>query len=460
MTMLALSHILAPSAFGLFTLINTNALALQVLFGSSLVAIANRAMVSDDDEIKYDVMTPLCSCMLAVISLLLVGGTVYASIGPSFSWTAFAIATLTSTFIIYDTALAVQNAAGRESAYASFAIYRNLLVFLLAVGSALLGSGPSGPVIALLLGTTIPLVALPSARSIWLRARPSWTALARLRPYVGQGLSGALVLGLYILVNAPTRNIMAVDYGESVSGAWTLCADLFYGPLAVIGNAYALSHIRMIYLAARDGNNDAMGQRTRELMEFTLAIAIPYAIGCYFFAAEISQLILSHDQARLTNGVAVPAAIQGGVILVLYSLTSIVLAQHRYAVVAAMVLSSCAAAMMGTLIGANGNSAATGAVVASGGVAITWLAWSMASGVFQIRWRELAKLLVAAASLTTVASLILAISDFAYAWIAAAAASAITYVVVALTLQLAGFIDALPSGLQRCASRREAQDDR
>lgn len=453
-TILILSHIMPPFSFGKFALINTNALLLQMVFGSWLVSIASRALVTDGNVIDREMMSAILSVVLVLVAVILSGAAALGVLHPDMGVHVIATAVLAIAFIIYDTTLAAKNALGREAAYATFAVYRNAFALVLSVVFVLLGLGFLGPVAALLVGTAIPLLLLPSARAIWGNAKPSLAALARVRQHLAWGLSGGLTLGIYILVTAPARNIIADHFGASAVGIWILGADLFFGPLVVIGNAYALSQVRLIYLAAAASDLIALDRRARELMEFTLTLAIPYCVGGLLFAEEAFRFVLSDDQARLAAGIATAAAIQGPALLILYSLASIVLARHRFWLVAAQVVS----VMLLVAVAAHAGDSFLKAVYFSAGMSVAtvlvWLIGSLTVGLVRVRGKEIAKLIVASSIFLGVSFVALQLLQFPGAWIIAALGGLACFAAVAVGLRIDGFIAALPPTLrQRFPSR-------
>lgn len=448
LSMLVLAHLMTPIAFGQFMLVNTNALVLYMLAGGWLISIANRTLVSDRDIADRQMMSAILSAALLVVTIISCAGAVYVLQQPEHIWSAPATIALATAFIIFDVTLAVNNALGREAAYARLALYRSVLAFGLSVLLVLSGAGQYGPVAAWLIGTAAAIVLSPSVRAIWSNARPSWASLQRMRRHLPIGLAGALMLGIYILANAPTRNIIAHFFGKSASGVWTLVADLFYGPLAVIANGYALSRTRAMYLAAEIDDQDALADHARALLEFFLTIAVPYGILGALFAADAMRLVLSDAQALLAADVAPPAAIQSGVLIVLYSLVFVALTRKRFYVVATMVSTTALAASVSATAGGNLYEAAHYSLAGTSAAVMFWLAWSVAQGLVRLRGREAGKLALASSALWIVAEAVSRVLPTPGGWIAAALAGAAAFVGVAMVFRLAGFIDALPVGMR------------
>lgn len=450
---LIFSHAMTTYAFGQFALINTNALAMQMVAGSWLVSIASRAMVSTDGQIDRAMMSAIMTAMFIIAGTITAVGMTYGALYPDQSWIAISTAALATAFIIYEMLLALKNALGREAAYASFAIYRNILALALGLGLVLIGVGPLGPVFGLLISTSICLALLPGARRIWSGARPSWNALRLLRPHLGHGLAGACALGIYILVNAPSRNIFAQQFGADISGIWTLCSDLSYGPLAVIGNAYGLSQIRLIYISAAAADATSLMRRARSLIETSLTLIVPYSIGAVLFAQDAVRLMLAQAQVDMAVKIVIPATLQGCALLILYCLTSVMLARRRFWLVGLMVLTVAVAATIGAWVGTGIVDSSQLAMGGSAGAVGLWLIWGISKGVFHVRWRELVKLSLASAAMWASATGTMAALDFLEAgrtmWIVAAGVSVLAFAGTAIWLRLSGFTDMLPPVVQR-----------
>lgn len=457
-SLLILSHVMTAHAFGQFSLINTNALAIQMIAGSWLVSIANRTMVSAEGAIDRAMMAALLAAMLIITGIVLVAGLAYGAMHPAMSWTALATAALAIAFIIYEMALALKNAIGQEAAYASFAIYRNVLALALALGLVLAGSGPLGPVMGLLAATVFSLAFLPGTRRLWTIARPSWAELKLLRAHLGHGLAGGVALGIYILVNAPSRNLFAEQFGAGISGIWILCSDISYGPLAVLGNAYGLSQIRLIYIAATAGDASSLRLRARALLESTISIAVPYSIGACLFARQAVNLLLSQEQTQIAATIVVPATLQGAALLVLYAMTSVMLALRRFWLVGAMVVTVAVAALAGASLGSDIISGAFASMSGSAATVGIWLIWGQATGLFQIRLSELAKLAFASVAMwVTAIAVMFALEQLSVGganWIVTAFISGIAFAATAILLNISGFIDMLPPTFQRYLPRQ------
>ena len=444
---LSISYLLSPADFGYYALIITNALFVQMLFGAWLTSIANRVLATDR-ALDRDAMSAIASGFMLVTVAVAGAFLAYSLATSTNGFRLVLVASLAFTLIFYDTTLAIQNAAGHELAYARLAMLRNCLAFMLSIAFILCGTGFPGAVAGQILGTVIPITAMPSIIQLWAAVRPSYSAFATLRRHLSLGVAGAATLGIYILANAPSRNIMEHTVGAANVGIWALCSDLFYGPLAVIANAYGLSQVRLLYLAAHADDEKTLARHARGLVEFTLAVAVPYAIGGVFFARQIVALVFPTAQAANAADIVVPAVLQGAALLVLYSLASVALARQRFGLILSMVSMTAGVATLAVFFGGALERMAWASSLASIGSVSFWLAWNTACGYVRLRLVELGKLLAASIALIGAAVLADHLLAFPGGWMLALLFAGSAFAITALLLGLAGLLDTLPPGLR------------
>lgn len=446
---LLLSFMLSSHDFGRYTLVNTNALFVQMVFGAWLTSIANKSLAAEN-TINHEGISSVASGLILAITALILTSLLYALVfaqdGDAFRIISTVL--LSILLIAYDTTLAIKNAAGQEAAYTRLALTRNCFAFILSISFVLAGFGFTGAVAGQLLGTILPIALTPSVLRIWATAKPSLRALAALRHHLIFGLAGAATLGIYILVNAPARNIIEHAAGASAAGAWALCSDLFYGPLAVVGNAYALSQVRLLYLASHSGDDREFDRHARDFLEFTLAIAVPYGLGGFFFAPQIAETVLSKAQIGTAISISSAAALQGAALLILYCLSAIALARHRFVFIALIAAAATSGATLAVWAGGTVTEMTLRSAMASWIVVSCCLIWSATSGLARIQLAEIGKLLLACAALAIAATISKHWLAFPNGWILAAPISAAAFIATALRLRLAGFGHALPPSIR------------
>lgn len=440
---LSISYLLNPTQFGYYALTNTNALFVQMLFGAWLTSIANRILATEH-ALDNETLSSIASGFALIFFGIALSFGIYTIVLSEYTLRLALVAVLALMLILYDTTLAIQNAAGQERGYTRLSIFRNCLSFILSIALVMTGFGFAGAIVGQIIGTITPLVTTPSVLRLWSSVRPSGVAIRRLFRHLPLGIAGAATLGIYILTNAPSRNIMEHSAGAASVGVWALCCDLFYGPLAVIGNAYGLSQIRLMYLAAQAGDDDALALHARDLVEFTLAVAVPYAVGGTFFGAQIVSLAFPSEKIADAVEVITPAILQGAALLVLYSLASVALARQRFGLIVVMVLTTAAAATLAAWTKGTMTHMAWSSAIATIVCVSSWVIWSALCGLVRPRLSEITKLVLAMTALASAAMFSVQCLTFAGGWIAGILIAGGIFVAVALWLRLAALIDALP----------------
>jgi O-antigen/teichoic acid export membrane protein len=234
-----------------------------------------------------------------------------------------------TALMVYDTTMASKNGLGQSGAYAALALYRNLVATLLSVGLVLLGYGAVGAMLGQIAGTLIPTLLSRSSIRIWKETRLAQASRSLMLGMVKFGVGGSLALGLYMLFNATSRNMVGLFLGEAQAGYISLATDLFFGPLALLGTAYSLSIIPSLYVAEAEGNAERQRAAISKYLHMNFYLAIPYAIGGAILAPDIAAAILPGANRTEIASVAAGAAVQSAAMLVLGTITAILLIFNR-----------------------------------------------------------------------------------------------------------------------------------
>ena len=327
---LALSYLLPSNEFGIYAIASANALVVQILLASWLASSANKLLAAHDDDPSVTLST-IALGMVGVTTILALIGLGYALM-PFTEAAPFQVALVlgwSATLMIYDVTLASKNALGEANAYAVLAITRNVLALTVSVALVLAGYGPTGAIIGQLVGNALPVLLLPTSRRIWLRVRLDSISCTTLRYCMIFGAAGTFALGQYILVNAASRNLVALTLGEAEAGQWALALDIFYGPLALLGTAYTLSRMRELY-AGHDRKSQV--ERRTEMGKFVLVnlyFAVPYAIGGFLLAPSLATLLFAEQSLAGILLISQAATVQSAAMLALFGLTTVLLAIAR-----------------------------------------------------------------------------------------------------------------------------------
>ncbi|MBL8656341.1 MAG: hypothetical protein JNJ92_03160 [Altererythrobacter sp.] len=445
---LILFHLMPGDEFGTFSLINTNAMLVYMALGAWVIAIANRSLVTDSGVVDQAMLSAVGIALLGVVAAVLAVG-VAMQLALSLPGNAILMTVaLAAVLIIYEATLASKNALGRANAYAVIAVARNVLALLLAVGLVAAGEGVTGAIVGIGAGALLAIFAQPLGRRLWAGVRYRPGVFAPLKPYLLFGIGGALQLGCYILVNAPLRNLIALKFGAAAAGLWSVTTDLYYGPLALIANAYALSQVRLIYLAAAQGDEQTLRARCRALLEFSAVLAALYVAGSAFFAVDAVSLVVPSASTVGAEALAFPSALFGTAIMVLYCIVTVAISNNHVGLVAIMISS---AALVSALPALWSRDVLTMCWQASLGVSVLVLAWSLFT-VFRYRLYigigQMARLGCAVVSFVAVAAAGLHLLRFDFAWLASAAAATAVFLATALLLRVDGLVHVLPPALR------------
>lgn len=359
--LLILAYLLRPAEFGAYALMATNALVLQLVFGSWMSASVSKylslAKAGEAGAVLANARAGLLA--LAAAAVVLSAGLLLLprhAIEPAFVAAVLAWAVALAT---YEVTLSAKNALGRAGEYAALAIFRNMTALALSVAAAAAGLGALGAAAGQVIGTLLPSIALPSSFALWRRAvdgRASWGAL---RTHFAFGLGGMVAFGLYVLFSMTTRNLVGLYLGEAAAGRLSLATDLFYVPLALLINVLFLGKTPALYALAADGAQEAEKRRQVTLIVKGVAlIVLPYLIGGLTVAQAASALVLPGDVGRGVAPLAPAATLFGAAFAVLYASTTLflVLDHRRWLVgvasgaIAANILLLVAASRLGSVV--------------------------------------------------------------------------------------------------------------
>lgn len=332
LNVLLIAYLLDQESFGLYTLLATNALLLQLILGSWASASVSKYMPTASAERRF---APLSTVLLG---LLLLGTIELVSV---LGFVAFPLPEVPSVYIavvvlwslalvIYEVTLAAQNALGQSKGYALVALSRNGLALALSLSAALGGLGVIGAAAGQILGTLLPCFGLSSARAVWRQASLRNSSLPQLREQIAFGVGGLIASGLYVLFNASMRNIVAASQGKVVLGQLSLACDLFFVPLALIVNVLFLAKMPRLYvLSASAARHEDRRIELRTIARGLVALVIPFMLAGALIADRVIAAVLPGRVGIGLSPLAPAAAVFGGAFALLYATTMLLLIFDR-----------------------------------------------------------------------------------------------------------------------------------
>ena len=326
--LLLLAYLLNGKDFGIYTLMSTNALVLQLLLGSwASTSISKYVAISVGDE-RYEAVSNAVLGLLFLLVLYAVIVGTYAALpfagidpvhlGLTFAW-SLALA-------VYEIVLAAENAQGKPKAYALLAMIRNFLGLLLSVTAAWSGLGVTTAAAGQVAGTLLPSLFLPSSLALWRLVTVRCASFARLWKQIAFGLGGMVAFGFYVLFSMTIRNIVGLSIGEEAAGRVSLATDLFYVPLALVVGVLFLSKMPRLYvLASTAEGHEERRDQLRTIAKGVLALVVPYILAGTLIADELVTVVLPGHVGRGIAPLAPAAALFGGGFTVLYATTMLLL---------------------------------------------------------------------------------------------------------------------------------------
>lgn len=319
---LLIAYLLDQESFGVYTLLSSNALLVQLVLGSWASASVSKYMPTADAADRFGSLSTVLFGLLLLAAGETMGVLAY-SVLPTSAVPPIQVAlvvgwSLTLTF--YEATLAAQNALGLSRSYAAVALSRNTLALILSLLAAVSGLGVIGAAVGQMIGTILPCAVLPSSRLVWRQTSLREVSFKRLRQQVKFGIGGLIASGLYVLFSATMRNIVVISQGKVAIGQLSLACDLFFIPLALVVNVLFLTKMPGLYILS--ASPDRMGDRLMELRTIArglAALVIPFMVGGALIADRAIELVLPGRVGAGIAPLAPAAAVFGGSFALLYA---------------------------------------------------------------------------------------------------------------------------------------------
>jgi O-antigen/teichoic acid export membrane protein len=326
LTVIALSYILSSRDFGIFVLVITNALLMHILV-SSWISNSSWKDVSSlsgkDREIR--ISNSLGYAALLSLFPLSAAAILLAIDIDKFQYVAltFILAVVT---LFYELVLVINNARGLSRDYSVITFSRGVLTSGLSVSVAYWGLGAWGAVWGQIAGTVLTIVCRRSFWSLWSHIELRDISRTEIGAQLKFGLISAFALNLYLMGGALCRNFVLLWLNEAQAGYFSLSADIFYAPIALLATALSLSAIPDLY---RSAGNETGASHASDFLAAVLAVSLPYALAGVFLGPSIASLFLHPNMSGHVSQIAAHSIIQAACFCVLSTQTTIALTQGR-----------------------------------------------------------------------------------------------------------------------------------
>lgn len=333
--LLLLTFLLSPSDFGLFSLTATNVLLINIVLSWWISSAAYKYLTIQNEEMLKKYISTMAACTLAAISISI---AFLIAVGARYELGLLQVVILcvwAVMLLLFDITLAANNALGRAQSYATFSLIRNFTVLGVTVSLVSAGFGVTGAMIGQALGTLAPFILIPAANRFWGASRLDRMSLSAAKEMLAFGISGALVLGLYMLTQGFARNAIEAKLDAAAAGQFALALDLLNAPLMLFGAAFSLSRMRALYQTQALGDPNLMLVEARRFVETYILFAVPYALTGVIVAPDLIALFVGPQMVDGVKSVAQAATVQAGAIQVLGALvTAMLVFDHRWRVIA------------------------------------------------------------------------------------------------------------------------------
>lgn len=329
-TVLGLSYIMTPNDFGEYSLIVANSLLIQLFLGSWITSSANKFISRSSLLDTHEAFSIILFALMLSFTSLLICSVILLVYFQNLSTLIISIFVFSCSIIVYDVALSVLNSTEQAKEYAKLSISRAVLSTLAPVSFALAGGTAWAVAFAAAIATLVSLIFSEPLRALCCQiSRPS-NLLAQIKLYVGSGVAGAIVLGIYILLNSPLRNLVAIYEGADSAGHWALTSDIFYGPLAIAGSVATLSANRQLHRWNDSASTGDKFDPSTWYINMLILVALPYAAGGSLLGPNLANLIFSKEVASQAAPLVSQFCIQNSAILVIYGLCHVAFTKEKF----------------------------------------------------------------------------------------------------------------------------------
>lgn len=348
LTVLALSYLLSPTDFGIFTLILTNGFVIHLVF-SSWISYSSQKKVSIVHEADQKTAISTSLGYAFILSLIYLGiSAVFFIIDDEKFYYVSLTFVLAITILLYDLFMLILNAQGLSKDHSAAGILRSVLTFSFSVLFTVLGFGVGGAVVGQIVGTTLTALFQRSIWMMWRHIELRHLLRSGLAAQVRFGLVSAIALNLYLMGNALCRNFILLGPGEAEAGYFSLSADMFYAPVAIIVMTASLSYMPGLY---RTAGTDTVSSHASDFLGGMLAVAIPYGLSGLFLGPSVAHLFLGSNLSTPIAQIAPHSIIHGACFCILTAQTTIALTQGRVKIALGLpllTLAALACALVGT----------------------------------------------------------------------------------------------------------------
>lgn len=333
-------------------------------------------------------------------------------------------------------------AAGEVRRAAALDIAFSAGSLIIGVAFAFMGAGAASPLLGLGLA---PLLTLPFILPGELRfARGGRVDRGRLKIYALYGYPIAASLALTLVLSSTDRLLLALFMDEAAVGAYHAAYSIANRTLDVLFIWLGAAGGPALVMALEQGGRERLRESAREQASTFILIALPAAVGLALVARPMSEFMIGEDLRAAASGVT-PWIALGSLLAgctTYYFHQAFTLGRRTELLLLVMTVPAVANVLLNlALIPAFGVTGAAMATAASFGIGLlASVVLGRRAMSLPVPWETLIRAAVSCAAMSAVVLSLPAIGGFAELMLKASIGG-LTYVAVALTLNVAGVRD-------------------
>lgn len=310
----AYSRLLEPGRYGIYTLVLTTAMvAADILFQWIRASVGR--LLPNEPATASPVLGTAVTSVAAVGTAVMVATAVLAWIDVLSGSPVLIVlgGSIAVGIAAFETTLTVAQARRKVLLYLLLTTCRAVGAVVLGITLILLGMGAQGPLIGLLLASTLPLlvVLVRHRRALW-ESRPQ---LAIVRSFAAYGLPFVAVSIAGSIIAASDRYMLAILVGIGEAGTYAAAYDFAQRSLFMVMAAAYLASSPAVFRAYEQGDTARLEAHLRDQIGLFLIAAYPLATILVATAPLLTRIMFGSEfrasAAQLIPWITLGALLQG-----------------------------------------------------------------------------------------------------------------------------------------------------
>ena len=310
----AYSRLLEPAVYGVYALVLTSAMMTADVLFQWIRASVVRLLPNERKTASAVLGTAMAGfAAVGAMGLLTAAAVAAGRVLPGPPSLVLLGGTVALGLASFEIALAVVQARRKAGLYLILTICRALGSVTLGVLLVLFGLGARGPLLGLLLATSLPVLALAVLHARTLKASRPRAATAKL--FASYGLPFLVVSVAGAVIAALDRYMIAALVGMDAAGVYAAAYDFTQRLLFMVMAAAFLAFSPAVFRSHERGETALLGRRIREQVTLFLVTALPMAVVLILAAPLVARIAFGPEfrasAEQLLPWLAVGTLLQG-----------------------------------------------------------------------------------------------------------------------------------------------------